>query len=100
MPRLMIDHLRKKYPLLVLTALALACSARLIAEPSGLLVDRDRPSVDTSTPASARSVGNDLTRLFLPNQLRIAKAVARTGRVPAWDPLGFGGRPRVGNPQA
>ena len=74
--------------------------ARLAAEPSGLIVDPSRPSVDRDLPDDSRSLGNDLTRLFLPHHARIAREVARTGKVAGWDPWGFGGRPLVGNPQA
>src|SRR5687768_6745334 len=87
-------------PLIALVALALACSARLVAAPGALLVDGDRPSVDRWRPPGLNPPGNDLTRLFLPHHTRIAADLARLGRVPAWDPAGFGGRPRVGNPQA
>src|SRR5439155_1942222 len=63
-------------------------------------VDGRRPSVDTmARPSDARPLGNDLTRLLLPRQVTIAAQVARTGRIPQWDPVGFGGRPNVGNPQ-
>jgi hypothetical protein len=79
---------------------ALIPFARLIAEPSALIVDGHRPSVDRALPEDARAVGNDLTRLFLPHHARVAAGLARTGRIPGWDPAGFGGRPLVGNPQA
>lgn len=79
---------------------ALVPFARLIVEPSALVVDGHRPSMDRALPRDAEAIGNDLTRLFLPHHARIAAAVARTGRVPGWDPAGFGGRPLVGNPQA
>lgn len=88
---------------LMLAALALpvlACFGRLIANPSALVVDGERPGIDDKMRADARAVGNDLTRLFLPHHMRIAERVARTGRLPLWDPAGFGGRPLVGNPQA
>src|SRR5215470_7810923 len=88
-------------PLAVLLPLALVCSAQLVADPTALLVDGERASVDHQpTPYTTPTPGNDLTRLFLPHHARIAPLVARLGRVPAWDPSGFGGRPRVGNPQA
>jgi len=88
---------------LVAIALAgpvLACFARLAADPSALLVDAERPSVDHARVAGDESIGNDATRLFLPHHLAIAGHLARLGRVPAWDDRGFGGRPLVGNPQA
>jgi hypothetical protein len=87
-------------PIGLLVALALACSARLVREPGALLVDGERASVDRATKLGARAVGNDLTRLFLPHHMKVASYVARTGRVPGWDPSGFGGRPLIGNPQA
>ncbi len=81
-------------------ALAALVFSRLIAAPSSLIADADRPGVDRAVAPRDRSVGNDLTRLFLPHHQRIASALGRTGRVPGWDPSGFGGRPLVGNPQA
>jgi hypothetical protein len=83
--------------LVVLGGLVLVCFGRLVAEPSALVVDMERPSVDWQR---GRGIGNDLTHLFLPLHLRIGAAIHRTGRLPLWDPFGFGGRPLVGNPQA
>ncbi len=85
---------------LALLALNLACFAGLVADPSALLVDADRPSRDHANPSGTLAVGNDLTRLFLPHHLAIARKLAATGHVPLWDDRGFGGRPLVGNPQA
>ncbi len=85
---------------IALAALLIACFSRLAAEPSALLVDADRPTVDHARPADDRSTGNDATRLFLPHHLAIARHLARDGHVPMWDDRGFGGRPLVGNPQA
>jgi hypothetical protein len=93
-------HLGDLPPLLVLIGLALVVAARLVADPAALLVDGDRPSVDRTVRFGVESPGNDLTRLFLPHHAKIADAIARHGRLPSWDPSGFGGRPRVGNPQA
>ena len=73
---------------------------RMFMEPGGLIVDADRPGIDPSVPISLRLPGNDLTRLFLPHHLGIARVIRETGRVPTWDARGFGGRPLVGNPQA
>jgi len=84
----------------VLAALAAACFARLATQPGALLVDGDRPSVDVVERGEVRLIGNDLTNLYLPHHLRIADQIARHGRWSCWDPFGFGGRPRVGNPQA
>ena len=85
---------------LILAALLLACFGRLAADPSSLIVDADRPSVDHARRPGDAAVGNDLTRLFLPHHLGIARSIARHGRLPTWDDRGFGGRPLVGNPQA
>src|SRR5580704_8714116 len=96
----MLKQLARLLPLAAVFALILICFARLAARPGDLLVDGERASIDAALQPDARSVGNDLTRLFLPNHARVAAQVAR-GRLPsAWDPWGFGGRPRVGNPQA
>lgn len=92
---------RRRLPaLLLLPALLTFVFWLLVADPSALIVDADRPGVDRATPADGRAVGNDLTRLFLPHHGRIASALAHIGRLPGWDPAGFGGRPLVGNPQA
>ncbi len=87
-------------PLLLLVALLLIGFARLVARPGDLLVDGERPSLDHARPPGAQTLGNDLTRLFLPLHQRLGAALAAHGRVPGWDPAGFGGRPLVGNPQA
>ena len=91
--------MRRAGPILVVLGV-LAGLGRLVIDPSGLLVDADRPGVDAAVKPHARSPGNDLTRLFLPHHGRIAAEVAARGRPSAWDPFGFGGRPRVGNPQS
>lgn len=101
----MHPRLRKIAPFLLLTALPLLAFGRLVLAPGSLVVDGERPSVDEERRWEIRSgqpipVGNDLTRLFLPNFLRHADAVRQLGRIPGWDPFGFGGRPRIGNPQA
>jgi hypothetical protein len=85
---------------LALGALCLACFSRLVADPTALIVDADRPSLDHARPLDDPSVGNDQTRLFLPHHLAIARSIARHGHLPLWDDRGFGGRPLVGNPQA
>ncbi len=87
-------------PALILGALLLIGFGRLVARPGNLIVDGERPGFDRAQPAGSRTVGNDLTRLFLPHHRRIAEAWRRTGQVPGWDTAGFGGRPLVGNPQA
>lgn len=87
-------------PLLILVALAGVCFSRLAAEPTGLIVDGARPSVDYANSGESRPIGNDLTFLFLPHHLFISRTIAETGRPPLWDPTGFGGRPMLGNPQA
>jgi hypothetical protein len=86
-------------PLVVLLALGLACFARLAAEPTGLIVDGARPSVDFANHGDPRPVGNDVTFLFLPHHLYISRVLNEFGHPPAWDGSGFGGRPMVGNPQ-
>jgi hypothetical protein len=87
-------------PLLALGALALASFSRLLSDPGALIVDGQRPGVDSTIPPGVRPLaGNDLTRHFLPRWSWIAGHVSRTGRLPQWDPSGFGGRPHVGNPQ-
>lgn len=88
------------WPLAALLALLLVIFGRLLVQPAGLLVDADRPSLDEHVRPEDRVPGNDLTRLYLPHHLRVGSAVRQTGRIPGWDPAGFGGRPLVGNPQA
>ena len=87
-------------PWFVLLALGCLCFARLVAHPSGLIVDGQRPSVDFANHGDPRPVGNDATFVFLPHHLYVAKVLAAFGHPPAWDSSGFGGRPMVGNPQS
>ena len=84
---------------LIPLALLLASFGRLVAQPSSLLVDADRPTVDRARVVEA-APGNDLTRLFWPLHRHLARSIARTGHLPEWDDRGFGGRPLIGNPQA
>ncbi|MFO0888564.1 MAG: hypothetical protein U0790_05380 [Isosphaeraceae bacterium] len=84
----------------VLVALLGVCFARLAADPTGLIVDGRHPSVDHANHGIARPLGNDVTFVFLPHHLQVASRLRSLGRLPAWDPSGFGGRPMVGNPQA
>src|SRR5512146_2344908 len=104
MPRflrfLLSSSLPTAYCLLPTAGLVLVVFGRLAAEPGGVLVDEDRIHRDDAVRPHDRSIGNALTRLFLPLHRRIADRIARTGRVPYWDEAGFGGRPFVGNPQA
>jgi len=95
-----IQPSRSLLPLLLLVALAGVCFAKLLANPSALIVDGRRPSLDYANPGDSRPIGNDLTFLFLPHHLFISKTIAETGHWPMWDPTGFGGRPMVGNPQS
>lgn len=87
-------------PAATLLILAAACFARLVADPTGLIVDGRRASVDYANRGDPRPVGNDLTFLFLPHHWSIGDRIARFGHRPAWDARGFGGRPMAGNPQA
>jgi hypothetical protein len=91
---------RPAWAALALVGLCLACFARLAADPASLIVDADHPSIDHARAVGDPSIGNDLTRLFLPHHLAISRSIARLGHLPLWDDRGFGGRPLVGNPQA
>jgi hypothetical protein len=84
---------------LVVIALVVACFSRLVAEPGGLIVDGERPSVDYALREDFRGVGNDLTFAYLPHYWHVSEQVAAHGRLPQWDDSGFGGRPMIGNPQ-
>src|SRR5262249_55400541 len=83
----------------VLVITAGVCFARLIAQPTAIIVDGERPSVDHANPGEPRGIGNDATFSFLPHHLSIARVFRKFGRVPTWDDRGFGGRPLIGNPQ-
>jgi hypothetical protein len=85
----------------LIAAAVLIAYGRLVVQPDALIVDLERPMADNATPAVVpRVVGNDLTRLYLPTQRRLASTLRREGRLPTWDPTGFGGRPIPANPQA
>jgi hypothetical protein len=86
-------------PVAVLLVLAAICFARLFADPTALMVDGQRPSIDYANTGEPRPVGNDATFVFLPHHLSISRLIGRFGHVPLWDARGFGGRPMVGNPQ-
>jgi hypothetical protein len=86
-------------PWAVLLVLGCLCFARLVAQPSALIVDGLRPSVDFANHGDPRPVGNDATFVFLPHHLYVAKVLRESGHPPLWDSSGFGGRPMVGNPQ-
>ena len=90
----------KLIPLVVLVVIGSACFARLIADPTGLIVDGTRSSVDFANRGDSRPVGNDLTFVFWPHHLSVAKILREFGHPPMWDSSGFGGRPMVGNPQS
>ena len=87
-------------PWAVLGVLGVACFARLFADPSGLVVDGRRPSIDFANRGEPRPLGNDVTFLFLPHHLYVAKRLAEFGHPPTWDSSGFSGRPMIGNPQS
>jgi hypothetical protein len=87
-------------PAATLLALAAACFARLAVDPSGLIVDGRRPSVDYANRGDPRPVGNDLVFLFLPHHESIGRRISEFGHWPTWDARGFSGRPLAGNPQA
>jgi hypothetical protein len=87
-------------PLAALLAVEAVGFHRLIENPSHLIVDGERPSLDHAYRGRTRAIGNDLTSVFLPRFLYVAEHVNTWGRAPSWDALGFGGRPLVGNPQA
>jgi hypothetical protein len=87
-------------PAVALLALAGVLFARLVIDPTSLIVDDRRPSVDYANFGDPRQVGNDLTFLFLPHHLSIIKVISQYGHLPFWDTRGFGGRPLAGNPQA
>ena len=86
-------------PWSVLVALGVACFARLLADPSGLIADGGHPCIDHANHGDARPLGNDATFVFLPHHLYVAKILAEFGHLPFWDCTGFGGRPIIGNPQ-
>ena len=71
------DRERNWFRWAVLMALGLACFARLIADPSGLIVDGERPSIDFANHGDPRPLGNDATFVFLPHHLYVAKVLAR-----------------------
>ena len=95
----MLRRLGDLWACLALLVLALACFARLVAQPGALIVDGRRPSIDYAMVNDPRGVGNDVTFLFLPHYQTITKQMDRTGRLPFWDTSGFAGRPMIGNPQ-
>ena len=88
------------FPATALLVLAAVCFSRLIAHPQSLVIDGVRPSIDHANPGDPRPIGNDLTFVFLPQHLWIARIVSSFGHLPFWDARGFGGRPLLGNPQA
>lgn len=74
----------------IIAATILAAFGRLVASPLGIIHG-----------CSAESIReNDLLRLYMPMHWRIAERIHANGRIPGWDPSGFGGRPLIGNPQA
>jgi hypothetical protein len=97
-----LSHRRftRMLPCLALLALAAACFGRLVVHPSALIVDPEKPAIDSANRAGPRTVGNDLVGFLLPQYLYVTHTLAQIGRVPAWDLRGFGGRPLCGNPQS
>jgi len=83
-----------------LLALGALCFARLLADPSALIVDACNPSVDRANRAGPRPVGNDLVNYVLPQHISIIRTLERFGHFPLWDTRGFAGRPLCGNPQS
>ncbi len=83
-----------------LAAVVLAGFAQWVQSPGSLIVDPDRPSIDYARKNPERALGNDLTTVFLPRFVLVRDHLKAYGRLPAWDPSGFGGRPLIGNPQA
>src|SRR5947209_3169182 len=96
----MLNRFRGLRVLVVLLAVVGTCFARLVLAPGSLLVDGERAAADELLKCAEPVPGNDLTRWLMPHHVRISQEVAARGRFAAWDPSGFGGRPRVGNPQA
>src|SRR4051812_48060397 len=78
-------------PWAVLGVLGVACFARLFADPSGLVVDGRLPSIGFANRGEPRPLGNDVTFLFLPHHLYVAKILAEFGHPPMWDSSGFSG---------
>jgi hypothetical protein len=91
--------LREAAAVLIPVVVVVACFHQLARHPGSLLVDATRPSVDHAGPPGSRPVGNDLTFFWLPKYEQVIGRFHATGRVPAWDESGFGGRPFLGNPQ-
>src|SRR5262245_24755091 len=87
--RLMRRTGEKLVPFVVLIVIGLACFARLIADPMSLIVDGRRPSHDFANHGDPRPVGNDLTFVFWPHHLSVAKALREFGHLPMWDSSGF-----------
>ena len=84
-----------------LLVLAAACFARLVADPAGLIVDGERPSVDYANRGDPRPVGNDLVFLFLPHHWSIGERIARVRPLAGRGTReGSAGGPLAGNPQA
>ena len=78
----------------------LLCFSRLCLQPGSLLVDPEKPSVDHAVRGKPRALSNDLTSYFLPRLIWIQHAIGEGGWPSFWDSSGFGGRARLGNPQA
>jgi len=85
---------------IALIALCATSFARLLANPSALIVDGCTPSLDRANLAGPRAVGNDVVDYVLPQFVWIRRTLQQFGHVPLWDNRGFAGRPFCGNPQS
>ena len=96
----MSEPLKNFLGLLAIGVVLLCCFSGLCFHPSSILVDPERPSIDHAIRGRPRGVGNDLTSYHLPRLIWVQRSFQQQGRPSYWDPSGFGGRPRIGNPQA
>ncbi|WP_166819747.1 glycosyltransferase family protein [Thalassoroseus pseudoceratinae] len=83
-----MNWLRHLLAVVVLSAAALACMHRLVAEPSGIIVGPQNGG------------RNDLTAFFIPWRSFLKIGWTESGHPPMWNPYGLGGIPWLGNPQS